>query len=205
MKLLHLDASILGSGSVSRKLSAAIVERLRGRNPSAEITYRDLARDELAHVNLVNIASAHPAAAAAGPLDADGLTQRALTDAVVHEFLAADTLVIGAPMYNFTIPSHLKAWIDRIVIPGVTYRYGPTGPEGLATGKRVIVAVARGGFYGADTPAAAVEHGQSYLQAVFGFLGATTEFIVAEGVGRGDDNRAKGLAAANEAIERLAA
>src|SRR6202012_3032201 len=91
--------------------------------------------------------------------------------AVLEEFLAADIIVIGAPMYNFTIPSQLKAWIDRIVVGGKTFKYGANGPEGLAGNKRVIVAISRGGFYGAGTPTAALEHLESYLRGVFGFIG----------------------------------
>ena len=91
-------------------------------------------------------------------------------DDVLDEFLAADTVVVGAPMYNFTVPSQLKAWIDRILVAGKTFRYGANGPEGLAGGKRVIVALSRGGFYEDNS---AFEHAKSYLQAAFGFIGIT--------------------------------
>ncbi len=102
---------------------------------------------------------------------------------MLEEFLAADIVVIGAPDVHFTIPSQLKAWIDRIVIAGKTFRYGAAGAEGLAGGKRVIIAVSRGGFYGAGTPAAAMEHLETYLRGVFGFIGVTDlEIIVAEGL-----------------------
>ena len=96
---------------------------------------------------------------------------------MLDEFLAADTIVIGAPMYNFTLPSQLKAWIDRIVIAGKTFRYTENGPEGLAGGKRVIIALARGGFYSDGSPAAALEHLETYLRGVFNFIGIEPEFV----------------------------
>jgi FMN-dependent NADH-azoreductase len=127
--------------------------------------------------------------------------------AVLEEFLGAETVVIGLGMYNFTIPSQLKAWIDRILIAGRTFRYGPDGrPEGLAGGKRVILAIARGGFYGPGAPAAAFEHAESYLRAVFGFIGVTdVEVVVAEGLAAGPEHREAGLAAAQRRIADLAA
>jgi FMN-dependent NADH-azoreductase len=119
--------------------------------------------------------------------------------------MASDIVVIGAPMYNFTIPSQLKTWIDRILIAGRTFRYTPTGPEGLAKGKRVIVAVSRGGYYGPGAPSEAAEHLQKYLRSVFGLIGITdVEFIVAEGLAVGPDHREKGIAAALEAAQALA-
>jgi FMN-dependent NADH-azoreductase len=188
MKLLHLDSSITGDGSVSRQLSAAAVARLRAADPSLEVAYRDLVADPIEHLTLGNL----PAASA---------ESRALLD----QFLASDIVVIGAPMYNFTLPSQLKAWLDRILIAGETFDYGPEGPKGLAGGKRVIVALSRGGFYGGDSPAAALEHSETYLKAVFGFIGIAPEFVVAEGVAVGPDQRAQAIDGATGAIERLAA
>jgi FMN-dependent NADH-azoreductase len=125
MKVLHIDASILGKDSVSRQVSAAIVENLCRANPGIEVTYRDLDAEPLAHFSAVDLAFADPA---------------------LDEFLGADVVVIGAPMYNFGIPSQLKAWIDRIVAAGKTFRYDEQGAKGLAGKKRVIVAVSRGGL-----------------------------------------------------------
>ena len=125
---------------------------------------------------------------------------------MLDEFLAADILVLGAPMYNFTLPSQLKAWIDRIAVAGKTFRYGANGAEGLAGDKRVIVAISRGGFYGAGTPAAAREHLETYLRSVFGFIGVTRlEFISADGVQIGPEHREKALANALEAATNLQA
>ena len=121
-------------------------------------------------------------------------------------FWRADTVVIGAPMYNFTLPSQLKAWIDRIVVRGKTFQYGASGPQGLAGNKRVIVAISRGGFYGAGAPAAALEHLESYLRGVFGFIGVTPEIIVAEGVNVGPEQRSdKAITEALAEASRLAA
>src|SRR5205814_5763319 len=118
----------------------------------------------------------------------------------------AGIVVLGAPMYNFTIPSQLKAWIDRIVVRGKTFRYGAQGPEGLAGNKRVILAISRGGFYGAGTPTATLEHLESYLRGIFGFIGITDpEFIFADGIQVGPEHREKALASALLAATSLRA
>ena len=130
----------------------------------------------------------------------------AASAAALDEFLAADIVVIGAPMYNFTIPSQLKAWIDRILVAGKTFKYSETGVEGLAKGKRVIVTITRGGFYGADTPAAAGEHLETYLRWVFGFIGVTDlEIILAEGIQTSPEQREKAVANALQAVTDLRA
>jgi FMN-dependent NADH-azoreductase len=199
MKLLHIDSSVLGSHSVSRQVSAAIVERLRKSTPRLEVIYRDLGSTPLAHL------SGSYLAAAQGAAPEPALQQDlAAGQAVMDEFLAADIVVLGAPMYNFTIPSQLKAWIDRILIAGKTFKYGSQGAEGLAGNKRVIVAISRGGFYGPDTPAAVGEHLESYLRWVFGFIGVTDlAFISADGVGVGPEYREKALAGALQAATNL--
>ena len=125
---------------------------------------------------------------------------------IVYRDLAADIVVIGAPMYNFGIPSQLKAWIDRIAVAGKTFRYTASGPEGLSGNKRVIIATSRGGFYGAGTPAAAVEHAESYLRSVFGLLGVTDlTFVVAEGLAIGPEQRDKAMQGALQTITKLSA
>lgn len=203
MKLLHIDSSILGDNSVSRQVAAAAVEKIRKAAPGAVVTYRDLAATPLPHLTLAHLPGDHPLSALVP--DAFALPdEKAGSQAVLNEFLAADTVVIGAPMYNFTIPSQLKAWLDRILVPGKTFSYGEKGPIGLAGGKRVIVAISRGGFYGAGTPAAAAEHAEAYLQAVFGFIGIVNpEFIVAEGVQAGSEQREKSLGTAVQAAAGL--
>ncbi|WP_407118961.1 FMN-dependent NADH-azoreductase [Bradyrhizobium sp. LMG 9283] len=201
MKLLHIDSSVLGPHSVSRQVSAAIVDRLRQATPSLEVVYRDLSQAPLAHLSGSHLAAAQGAVAPAelGP-------DLAASAAALEEFLAADIVVIGAPMYNFTIPSQLKAWIDRILVAGKTFKYGAAGPEGLAGGKRVIVAISRGGFYGAETPYAAGEHLETYLRWVFDFMGITSvEFIPADGIQIGPDHREKALTGALQAATNLRA
>ena len=199
MKLLHIDSSVLGPHSVSRQLSAAIVDRLRATTPTLEIAYRDLTSTPLAHLS-----GPHLAAAQGGAPSAEVQQDLAAGQAVLEEFLAADIVVLGAPMYNFTIPSQLKAWIDRILVAGKTFKYGAQGAEGLAGNKRMIVAISRGGFYGDGTPAAVGEHLETYLRWVFGFIGiANPEFISADGVQIGPEQREKALATALQAANRL--
>lgn len=199
MKLLHIDSSVLGPHSVSRQVSAAVVDRLRLETPNLAITYRDLSSTPLAHLS-----GSHLAAAQGAPAEAALAQDLAAGQAVLEEFLAADIVVLGAPMYNFTIPSQLKAWIDRIVVAGKTFKYGAQGAEGLAGNKRVIIAVSRGGFYGPGTPAAVGEHLETYLRWVFGFIGvANPEFIPADGIQMGPEHREKALAGALHAATNL--
>jgi FMN-dependent NADH-azoreductase len=190
MKLLHIDSSVLGPHSVSRQVSAAIVDRLQKATPDLNVTYRDLTATPLAHLSGSHLAAAQGAVPEAVALQQD----LAAGQAVLEEFLAADIVVIGAPMYNFTIPSQLKAWIDRVLVSGKTFKYSAQGVEGLAGNKRVIIAISRGGFYGAGTPSAAAEHLETYLHSVFSFIGiANPEIIVAEGVQIGPEQREKAL------------
>jgi len=199
MNLLHVDASVLGDHSVSRKVSAAIVARLQAANPSLSVTRRDLAADPIPHLSGLHLAAAQGVET---PVHIQA--EQAAAQAALAEFLAADVVVIGAPMYNFNIPSQLKAWIDRILIAGKTFRYTAAGPEGLAAGKRVIVAVSRGNFYAGAN--AGAEHVESYLRVVFGFIGVTDlTFIAADGVQVGPEHRERALAGALQAASELRA
>ncbi|KYG19882.1 FMN-dependent NADH-azoreductase [Bradyrhizobium sp. AT1] len=201
MKLLHLDSSVLGPHSVSRQVSAAIVDRLRQATPSLEVIYRDLTQTPLAHLS-----GSHLAAAQGAPAPAELGPDLAASAAALDEFLAADIVVIGAPMYNFTIPSQLKAWIDRVLVAGKTFKYDANGPQGLAGAKRVIVAISRGGYYGAGSPAAALEHLETYLRGVLGFMGIQNpEFIIADGIQVGPEHREKSIASALQAATSLRA
>jgi FMN-dependent NADH-azoreductase len=204
MNLLHIDSSILGANSVSREVAAAVVDRLRKADASVQVTYRDLAANPLPHVTPGELPSDHPLSAMAGPAAKnDG---REASQAVLEEFLAAEVVVIGVPMYNFGIPSQLKAWVDRVLVPGRTFQYGQDGVRGLAGSKRVIVAISRGGFYGAGTPGAAAEHVETYLRSVFAFIGVTDpEIIIAEGVQRGQEQRNKAMDGALQAASSLRA
>src|ERR1700754_5182694 len=158
MKLLHIDSSILGPNSVSRTLSAEVVATERRRHPGLKVTYRDLANAPVDHLSGAHLAAAQGATTGAPAL----LHDLAAGQAALEEFLAADIVVIGAPMYNFGVPSQLKAWIDRLAIAGKTFRYTDKGAEGLAGGKRVIVASSRGGYYGPNTPVAFLDHQENY-------------------------------------------
>ena len=183
MTILHIDSSINGENSASRTVSRSIVDQLKSAQWGEEVVYRDLASDPLSHLTLDAFADA----------------------SVLDEFLAADTIVIGAPMYNFTLPSQLKAWIDRLLIAGKTFRYTANGPEGLAGGRRVIVALARGGFYDANSPAASLEHLESYLRGVFNFIGIDPEFVAADGLAVSPEQREESISQALGATIRLAA
>ena len=188
MKLLHLDASSLGQHSVSRELTAAIVAQIAQEHPSLDVTYRDLTAHPLPHWTPV--------------MDAESESAK-LGQVALDEFLAADVVVIGAPMYNFSIPSQLKAWIDRVAVAGKTFSYTEAGPKGLAGGKRVIVASSRGGIY--TGPMAGLDFQESYLRAIFGFLGiADVEVVRAEGVNMSAEHKTTAIASARETIGSLA-
>lgn len=194
MKLLHVDSSILGDHSVSRQISAAAVASLRTAIPGLEVVYRDLDATPAPHQS-----GALLAARGLSPdqRNADQTRDVAHADAVLDEFLAADIVVIGVPMYNFGIPSQLKSWIDHLAVAGKTFRYSEAGVEGLAKGKRVILASSRGGFYGPDSPAASLQHQESYLRGFFGFIGITdVEVVGAEGVNISPDHKQSALEAA---------
>jgi FMN-dependent NADH-azoreductase len=202
MNLLHVDSSILGPGSVSRQLSAEIVAAEQRLYPGLEVVYRDLAATPIGHLTGAHLA----ARSGAVPETAEAQADIAAGDAMLVEFLAADIIVVGAPMYNFAISSQLKAWIDRLAVAGKTFRYSDKGAEGLAGGKRVLIASSRGGYYGPQAPAAFLDHQETYLRGIFGFFGVTDlTFIRAEGVALGAEQRAKSIDAARLAIEGLAA
>ncbi len=204
MKLLHIDSSVLGDNSVSRQLTAQIVAQWRASRPDALVDYLDLAVQAPSHL------SADSLGFRLGP-QAEGLSdvqrrENTISEALVTQFLAADVIVVGAPLYNFSIPSQLKAWIDRVAQAGRTFTYTDKGPKGLAGGKTVIVASTRGGVYSTSDAGRAMEHQESYLQTVFGFFGITdVRFVRAEGVAMGDAQKAQALTAANSEIQALAA
>ena len=182
--ILRVDSSITGENSVSRQVTTRIVDQLRSAQPDAQLIERDLVADPLAHLTLDQFAD----------------------QSTLDEFLAADTVVIGAPMYNFTLPSQLKAWIDRLAVNGRTFRYTAEGkPEGLAGPKRVIIALSRGGYYGAEQGNADFEHLESYLRVIFGFIGIAPEFVRADGINMGPEVKAKAVEQAFREVDLLAA
>jgi FMN-dependent NADH-azoreductase len=188
MNILHIDSSILGEASASRTLTRAIVAKLKAEKPSLRMSYRDLAAQPLPHYSLASVTGSDAA-------------ESARDAATLDEFVAADVIVIGAPLYNFSLPSQLKAWIDRITVKGRTFRYTAHGPEGLARGKKVIVAIARGGVYESGPGS---EFAESYLKFLFAFLGITdVTFVRAEGLNISPEERQKSLEAAQAAISGL--
>ena len=204
MKLLHIDSSILGQHSVSRTLSAEIVARQKALHPGLTVTYRDLGVDAVRHLSGAHMAAWQGAVVEDAALGED----LAIGGAYMEELFAADIVVIGAPMYNFSVPSQLKAWIDRVVVANKSFQYGKDGrPEGLLPkGKKLIIASSRGNQYTPGTPAAPLEHHESYLTGVLGFIGLTDVSIVrAEGLAFGPDAHQAALAKARETIAALAA
>jgi len=198
MKILHIDSATTGENSVSRELTRAIVDHLTAKNPGAEVTVLDLEANPLPHLtNATTGAIRLPADQHDEAMKAAFAGERAVLD----QFFDSDVVVIGAPMYNFTISSALKAWLDRLGVPGVTFSYSEAGPQGLAGGRRVIIASSRGGEYQID---GAMEHQETLLRDFFGFIGIDDlEFIRAEKIGYGPDVREASLAAAKEEIAKL--
>ena len=198
MKLLRIDSSARSS-SVTRQLTAKFVEEWKKNHPTGEVIQRDLSTTVLPHIT-DHWAGAHLEPSQLTPAQRNYL---AISDGLIEELQAADTIVIGAPMYNFAIPSSLKAWIDQIVRMGKTIGYGASGARGLLANKRVIVVTARGGAYGKGSPAEKFDFQEPYLRHIFGFIGLTdVTFIHAENQAR--EEAGPRLAAAAEEIARLA-
>jgi FMN-dependent NADH-azoreductase len=197
MKILHLDSSPTGASSVSREVSKATVAHLAARHPSAEVTYRDLTTAPIGHLGPDLLNALRPGDAfILGPQFAGELE---LTEELIAEFLVADVVVIGAPMINFSVPTQLKAWIDRVAQPGRTFKYTETGPIGLAAGKKVILVSSRGGMYAGTPMEQTLDHQEAYMRAVMGFFGISdVEVIRAEGVAYGPDARARAVSGALE-------
>src|ERR1700722_8661912 len=202
MQLLHIDSSVLGTHSASRALSAEIVARQVALRPDIQVTRRDLAADAALHLS-----PAHLAAWQGGTVEDLVLgLDLAKGGAYLQELFAAHIVVIGAPMYNFSIPSQLKAWIDRVVVAGKTFRYGANGAEGLLKNKKAFIASSRGNVYAAGSPAASLEHHESYLTGVLSFIGLTDVTIVrAEGLALGAEAREAALTEARANIAAMAA
>ncbi|WP_244594593.1 FMN-dependent NADH-azoreductase [Methylosinus sporium] len=201
--ILHIDSSILGGYSVSRALTAEVVAKELTLHPGARVIRRDLVAEPALHLS-----DAHIAVFQGGEVTSAALGQDlALGGAYIDDLFAADIIVIGAPMYNFSVPSQLKGWIDRVCVAGRTFQYGADGPQGLLPeGKKVLIASTRGGVYTGDSPAAALEHHESYLRGVLGFIGLTDVTIIrAEGLNLGEEPKAAAIAGAKAQIASLAA
>ena len=198
MKLLHIDSSPLAANSASRALTRRAVAEWQATHPGTTVEHLDLAAEAIPHLDLDSLG--FRLGTAAPELSEVQKRENARSEALVTQFLAADVVVLGAPMYNFTVPTQLKAWIDRIAQAGRTFQYTEKGPQGLAGGKTVIIVSTRGGMY-AGTPGEAMDHQESYLKTVLGFLGVTDiRFVRAEGLAMGDEAKAKAVAAAEVEI-----
>ncbi|SNS31650.1 FMN-dependent NADH-azoreductase [Granulicella rosea] len=200
MKILQLDSSVTGANSVSRPLTKAVAEKLLAKHPGAELAYRDLVDEPLSHYTAVlrvhgaDLETKTPAQ----------LQELKLGEEILAEFLATDIIVIGAPLYNFSIPSQLKAWIDLICVAGKTFSYSPAGAKGLCGGKQVVIVSTRGAMYGPGSPYEAFDFQEKYLKTVLGFLGITDIQVVrAEGIAYGPEAKEKALASAAAEIAAL--
>jgi FMN-dependent NADH-azoreductase len=200
MKLLHIDSSVLNDNSVSRQLTQTIVDQWRQAYPDVEVAYRDLAVEAPNHLSAEILGAGFVDPQQRSPLQRDEV---AFSEALLEEFLAADTIVLGAPMYNFSIPSQLKAWLDRVMARGRTFKYTENGPVGLAGGKKVVIVSSRGGIYANGSPARVMDHQESYLKVALAFMGITDVTVIrAEGVNM-PGMREQAIAAARHEVRRL--
>jgi FMN-dependent NADH-azoreductase len=204
MKVLHIDSSALGAASASRQLSAEAVRRICDTNPELSVTYRDVAAEPPAHLSPALLGALRPQPGAQTTVDPDITEELQLTETLVNEFLQADVVVLGAPMYNFSVPSSLKAWIDRIAQPGRTFRYTEKGPIGLAGGKKVLIISSRGGAISGTPLEAALDHQEAYLRAIMGFFGIKDVKVVrAEGLALGPFVRRRAIDGALNQLDLL--
>ncbi|AVF34458.1 FMN-dependent NADH-azoreductase [Rahnella sikkimica] len=201
MKILHLDSSPFTTGSVTRELSAMIVAELCARHPGAVVTYRDLGVTPPPHLSAAAMSLLHNAQdeviTPQLQTELDGIYQS------IEELTACDVLVIGAPMYNHSIPSNLKAWLDQVCQKGLTFRYTPQGVIGLIPGKTAFVASSRGGVYTTEE-GKLHDFQEPYLASILELMGVVNCHIIrAEGVSRQTIGREKGLAQGRETLLQI--
>ncbi len=195
--LLHIDSSARSGGSISRQLTASFATQWQAKNPGGKIVHRDLAANTLPHLSESLLGAYFTPADARNAEQADLIKQ---SDALVDELLAADTIVIGVPMYNFAPPSTLKAWIDHVFRAGRTFKYTDTGPVGLVSGKKAVIILSRGGKY-SEGPMEALDFQGKYLKSALAFIGITdVELVIAEGVSMGEEAAKQALANAEARI-----
>lgn len=198
--LLVLSSSALGAASVSKQLIQDTVARFRAQDPALKLIERDLGADPVPHLTT----DAATAIRGGEPTNAAQAEAKALSDTLIDELKAADVIVIGAPMYNFGIPSTLKAWFDYVLRAGVTFRYTETGPKGLLEGKRAIVVESRGGLYSSG-PAQGMDAQEPHLRTLLGFIGVSdVAFIRAEKLGYGPEAREQSISAAQAELKLVA-
>lgn len=196
-KLLVIESSARQQGSVSRQLTAQFIANWQAANPSDQIKMRDLAIDQVPHLDANLLGGWMTPAAQQSTAEQAALV---LSNSLTDELLAADVLVLAAPMYNFTIPSTLKAWLDHVLRAGVTFKYTENGPQGLLSGKRAFVLTARGGIYAGS----AMDHQEPYLRQALAFIGIhDVSFIHAEGLNLGGEFMEKGLSEAKGQIAQI--
>lgn len=196
--LLLIESSVRQRDSVSRQLSEEFVAQWRQANPGGRVLNRDLAREPLPHLDAYLLGGWMKPAVEQSAAEQAALAR---SDQLIEELLAADVLVLGAPMYNFAIPSTLKAWLDHVLRAGVTFKYTEQGPRGLLQGKRAYVLTARGGVY-AGGP---LDQQEPYLRQALGFIGIDdVQFVHAEGLNMGGDSAAQGLARARARLAEIA-
>ncbi|MBT8766562.1 FMN-dependent NADH-azoreductase [Metapseudomonas boanensis] len=197
-RILVIESSARQQGSVSRQLTQDFIARWQTAHPADDIQVRDLAIDQVPHLDADLLGGWMK------PADQQSESEKAalaLSNLLTEELLAADVLVMAAPMYNFAIPSTLKSWLDHVLRAGVTFKYTETGPQGLLTGKRAYILTARGGIY-AGSP---VDHQEPYLRQAMSFIGIhDVTFIHAEGLNMGAEFQEKGLAAAKSQLAKVA-
>ncbi|RUO33807.1 FMN-dependent NADH-azoreductase [Aliidiomarina soli] len=197
-KILVINSSLSGGTSVSRTLAEDAVQRLLEVAPNAEIIYRDVGDAAIPHLTSSTVAGIRAVAETQAELAA-----QALSDELIAELKAADVVVIGAPMYNFSIPSTLRAWFDHVLRPRVTFAYKDGSVQGLLQNKRVIVIESRGGIY-SEGPTKAMDFQEPYLKTLLGFIGITDiSFVHAEKVGSGAESREKALMTAKSQLANM--
>jgi FMN-dependent NADH-azoreductase len=198
--VLVLNSSASGAASVSRQLVEQAVADLRAQDPGLRVVTRDLGAAPIPHLTLESATALR----GADPVNREQAAAQALSNELIAELKVADVIVIGAPMYNFGIPSTLKAWFDYVLRAGLTFRYTEAGPEGLVTGKRAIVVLSRGGLY-SEGPAQAMDSQEPHLRTMLGFIGITdVSFVRAERLAFGPEIRDLAIDGARAELERLA-
>lgn len=199
-KVLIIDSAATGAASVSRKLTSEFAERLREREPGVRITRRDVGAEPIPHLSEATVGAIRGAEAETD----EARAALALADLLVAELNEAELIVIGAPMYNFGIPSTLKAWFDHVLRAGITFRYTAQGPEGLVKGKRAIVVESRAGLY-SEGPAAANDSQEPHLRTLLAFMGVDdVTFVRAEKLAFGPETASEAIAEAVEKLSELA-
>jgi FMN-dependent NADH-azoreductase len=200
--LLHINSSVRSNGSASRQLTAEFIQKWRAAHTDYRIVERDLAAEPVPHVTEQTIGAYFTPAENRSAEQAEAVS---LSDQLVAELIAADVIVLGAPMYNFSVSSALKAWIDHIARAGVTFKYTETGPVGLLGGKKVIVFTSRGGVY-SEGPAKSMDFHETYLRGVLGFVGLDdVTFVHTEGLSLGEETATNAFANTRSAMDQLLA